>query len=76
MAPIRSATATALSPRPRRSWSARLGREHQDLNVIAIGAGAVGPANAAMIVEQFLTTDYDGGVFDGPLAAIAEYENR
>lgn len=29
-----------------------------------------------MIVEQFLTTDYDGGVFDGPLAAIAEYENR
>lgn len=58
------------------AWSARLGREHQDLNVIAIGAGAVGPANAAMIVEQFLTTDYDGGVFDGPLAAIAEYENR
>lgn len=56
------------------AWSARLGREHQDLNVIALGAGAVGPNNAAMIVTEFLTAEYDGGVFDGPLAAIAEYE--
>lgn len=58
------------------AWSARLGREHQDLNVLALGAGAVGPANAAMIVTEFLTADYDGGVFDGPLARIAEYERR
>ena len=57
-------------------WSARLGREHQDLNVIAVGAGAVGPQNAGLIVETFLTADYDGGIFDGPLAKIAAYEAR
>lgn len=58
------------------AWSARLGREHQDLNVVAIGAGAVGPENASMIVEQFLTADYDGGRFDAPLAKISAYEAR
>ncbi|WP_347354130.1 RpiB/LacA/LacB family sugar-phosphate isomerase [Intrasporangium sp.] len=58
------------------AWSARLGREHQDLNVIAVGAGAVGPANAAMIVTEFLTTEFEGGRFAGPLAAIAQYESR
>lgn len=58
------------------AWSARLGREHQDLNAIAVGAGAVGPENAAMIITQFLTTDYDGGRFDAPLATIAAYEQR
>ena len=56
------------------AWSAQLGRAHQDLNVIAVGAGAVGPENASMIVEQFLTVAYDGGRFDGPLATIAAYE--
>lgn len=58
------------------AWSARLGREHQDINVIAVGAGAVGPANAAMIVTEFLGTEFEGGRFEGPLKAIAEYEQR
>ncbi len=37
--------------------SARNGREHNDANVLTLGAGLVGPALARQIVDVFLTTD-------------------
>jgi ribose 5-phosphate isomerase B len=41
--------------------SARLAREHNDANVIAIGARLVGPEMARACIETFLSTDFLGG---------------
>lgn len=40
--------------------SARLAREHNDANVIAMGARLIGPDMARACVEAFLTTDFGG----------------
>ena len=40
---------------------ARLTREHNDANMLALGAGIVGPNLAEAIVETFLTTEFEGG---------------
>lgn len=55
-------------------FSAVLSREHQDTNVLALGATAVAPEMAAMIVTQWLDADYDGGMFDRSLAVIRDLE--
>lgn len=41
--------------------SARLSREHNDANVIAMGARIVGPEMARACIEAFLATDFLGG---------------
>ncbi len=41
--------------------SAALAREHNDANVIALGARLVGPDMAKAIVSAFLSTDFAGG---------------
>ena len=41
--------------------SARLAREHNDANVIAMGARLIGPEMARACVETFLTTPFGGG---------------
>ncbi|MBP2303780.1 ribose 5-phosphate isomerase B [Azospirillum melinis] len=41
--------------------TARLSREHNDANVIALGARIVGPEIAKDCVEIFLKTDFEGG---------------
>ncbi len=41
--------------------SAALAREHNDANVIALGARLVGPDMAKAIVSAFLLTDFAGG---------------
>ena len=41
--------------------SARLAREHNDANVIAMGARLIGPEMARACVEAFLTTPFGGG---------------
>lgn len=40
--------------------SARLTREHNNANVLAIGAGIVGPNLALSIVDTFLNTEFPG----------------
>ncbi|MDE6915815.1 MAG: ribose 5-phosphate isomerase B [Lachnospiraceae bacterium] len=40
--------------------SARLTREHNNANVLALGAGIVGPNLALSIVETFLNTEFPG----------------
>lgn len=42
-------------------YSARLTRQHNNANIIAFGARVVGDAMAEMIVDEFLTTEYEGG---------------
>ena len=41
--------------------SARLTREHNDANMMAIGAGFTGKNMAERMVEVFLTTEFEGG---------------
>ncbi len=42
------------------SYTARLTREHNDANVLALGAGVVGPLLALEIVDTFLNTKFSG----------------
>ena len=40
---------------------AAMTRRHNDANMLALGAGIVGPNLAEAIVETFLTTEFEGG---------------
>ena len=40
---------------------AEMTRRHNDANMLALGAGIVGPNLAEAIVETFLTTEFEGG---------------
>lgn len=42
-------------------WSAEMTRRHNDANMLAMGAGVVGPLLARRIVEAFLTYEFEGG---------------
>jgi ribose 5-phosphate isomerase B len=41
--------------------SAEMTRRHNDANMLAMGAGMIGPNLAERIVEVFLTTEFEGG---------------
>ncbi len=41
--------------------SARMTREHNDTNMMAMGAGIVGPILATQIADTWLSTDFSGG---------------
>ena len=42
-------------------WSARMTREHNDTNMMALGAGVVGTNLALEIVDTWLETEFSGG---------------
>ena len=42
-------------------WSARMTREHNDTNMMALGAGVVGTNLALEIVDTWLTTEFSKG---------------
>jgi len=42
-------------------FSARMSREHNDANVLCLGARVTGPGLAAEIVRTWMTTDFAGG---------------
>lgn len=57
--------------------TARLTREHNDANVLAIGAGVVGENVALDIVDTFLTTKFSEGERHARrVAKIAEYDKK
>ena len=41
--------------------TARLAREHNDANVLALGARLIGPETARDCIDQFLATPFEGG---------------
>lgn len=57
-------------------YSAKLSREHNDTNVLAIGARVVGIELAKMIVDIWLATPFEGGRHADRIAKIAQYEQR
>ena len=54
--------------------SARLSREHNNANILAMGARTIGPVLAEGIVDTFLTTDFQGGRHAVRVGLIAELE--
>ena len=57
-------------------YTARLSREHNDANVLAIGGRIVGFGLAEEIVELWLSTGFDGGRHQRRLDQIAEIEKQ
>jgi ribose 5-phosphate isomerase B len=56
-------------------YSAKLSREHNNTNIVAFGARVIGMATAEMIVEAFLTGEYEGGRHQRRVDMIASIEN-
>jgi ribose 5-phosphate isomerase B len=42
-------------------WTTRLTREHNDANILAMGARVIGEGLALDMVDTFLTTEFEGG---------------
>ena len=57
-------------------WSAEMTRRHNDANVLALGAGVVGPLLARQIVTAFLTHDFEGGRHQRRVDKVMAIENR
>ena len=55
-------------------YSAEMTRRHNDANMLALGAGIVGPNLAERIVETFLTTGFEGGRHARRVGLIARME--
>jgi ribose 5-phosphate isomerase B len=54
--------------------TARLGRQHNDANALAIGARIVGSAVALACVAEFMSADFEGGRHSPRVAKIARLE--
>ena len=57
-------------------YTARLSREHNDANVLAMGGRIVGTGLADEIVTLWLTTDFEGGRHARRVQQIAELEGE
>ena len=57
-------------------YTARLARQHNDANVLSVGARVVGVALVEEIVTLFLSTAFDGGRHARRVAQVAELESR
>jgi ribose 5-phosphate isomerase B len=52
------------------------GREHNDTNVLTLGAGLIGPALAKTIVKTWLTTEFGGGRHAKRVEKILAFEKQ
>lgn len=57
-------------------WSAEMTRRHNDANMLAMGAGVVGPLLARQIVSAFLGHDFEGGRHQRRVDKMMDIENR
>ncbi|MBR3705094.1 MAG: RpiB/LacA/LacB family sugar-phosphate isomerase, partial [Oscillospiraceae bacterium] len=57
-------------------WSAEMTRRHNDSNMLAMGAGVVGPLLARQIVTAFLGHDFEGGRHQRRVDKMMAIENR
>ncbi|WDP88926.1 MAG: ribose 5-phosphate isomerase B [Desulfobacter sp.] len=55
-------------------FSAKASKEHNNTNVLALGARVVGAELAKMIVDSWLTAEYEGGRHQVRIDQIYEYE--
>ena len=54
--------------------SAEMTRRHNDANMLAMGAGIVGPMTAERIVDTFLSTGFEGGRHERRVKRMMEIE--
>jgi ribose 5-phosphate isomerase B len=57
-------------------YTARMARQHNDANMLSIGARVVGPELSKEIVRVWLDTDFDGGRHQRRIEKIAQIEAR
>ncbi len=57
-------------------FTARMGRAHNDANMLAFGARVIGQDLALMIVDHFLDASFEGGRHAARVALIADVETR
>jgi len=57
-------------------YSAKLSREHNDTNILSLGARVVGIELAKMIIDVWLNTEFEGGRHADRIKKIADYENN
>lgn len=57
-------------------FSAKLTRQHNDSNMIAMGERVIGPGLAREIAHTWLTTDFDGGRHENRIHKISDYEAK
>ena len=57
-------------------YTARLAREHNDANVLSMGARVVGVGLAEEIVDLFLSTPFEGGRHARRVAQLTELEEQ
>ena len=55
--------------------TARLARQHNDANIVAMGARMIGSVMAEAIVDEFLANKFQGGRHQLRLAMLAKLEN-
>jgi len=55
-------------------WTARMARQHNDANVVSLGARQLAGAFAKVVVGVFLTTDYEGGRHQARIDQLAAIE--
>ncbi|NLC10741.1 MAG: ribose 5-phosphate isomerase B [Firmicutes bacterium] len=55
-------------------FSARAAREHNDANILTLGARVIGPGLAMMVVENFLEASFQGGRHQRRLEKISSIE--
>ncbi|KYD19014.1 Ribose 5-phosphate isomerase B [Parageobacillus caldoxylosilyticus] len=57
-------------------YSAKLTRQHNDSNILAMGERVIGPGLAREIAKAWLTTEFEGGRHARRIGKISEYENK
>jgi ribose 5-phosphate isomerase B len=57
-------------------WTVRMARMHNDANVLAMGARLLADAFALVIVDLFLSTDFEGGRHQPRIDQLAQIEQE
>ncbi|MFO1518426.1 MAG: ribose 5-phosphate isomerase B [bacterium] len=57
-------------------YSARMAKEHNDANVLSLGARTLDPSKAVRLVKAWLKASYKGGRHQNRLDKITEIENK
>ena len=57
-------------------YSARLSRQHNNTNILALGARAVGIELAKIIIEEWLNAEFEGGRHQRRVDMIMDIENK
>lgn len=54
---------------------ARLSRQHNDANVLCLGAGSTAESEAAAILEAWMNAEFEGGRHARRIKKVTDYEN-